>query len=100
MSGILLSLVVTVIFGFFAVVFFHLSFDEKIDENDTGNILHVSMDLAFLEIAVLAVLFICKRLFSKDRFIIAYRIVMFALGVFFSILAIGIWFVSGVLLNA
>lgn len=100
MSRILLSLVVTVIFGFFAVVFFHLSFAQIIDEKDTRNILHVSMDLAFLEIVVSAILFICKRLFSKDHFIIAYRIVMFALGVFFSIFAIGIWFVSGVLLKA
>ena len=99
MFRILLTLVVTVIFGFFAVVFFNMSFAKKIDENDTGNILNVSMDLAFLEITVLAILFICKRLFSKNHFIIAYRMILFVLGVFFSILAIGIWFVSGVLLN-
>lgn len=83
----------TIVFGFFAVAFFIGAF-QKVDENDSSDILsNLPYDFFLLEITVHIILFICKKVFSKEMFHIAYRIVMFSLGVIFTVLAIGIWFI-------
>lgn len=83
----------TIVLGFFAVAFFAGAF-QKVDENNSSDILSsLPYDFFLLEIIVHIILFICKKVFSKEMFHIAYRIVMFSLSVIFTVLVIGIWFI-------